>query len=107
MPTITTNVYDEIRQAIVNKQQVHCLYNGYYRECCPHAIGFTNGIPRVLVYQFAGASSKGLPIGGEWRCLDIPGMQRVSIIPGSWFTGARHTKPQTCVKQVDLDITMI
>jgi hypothetical protein len=38
--------------------------------------------------------------------MDIPGMERISVRPGAWFTGMRHTKKQTCVKDVDIDITM-
>jgi len=60
---LLTNVYDVIRQAIIDRQQVVCLYNGYVRECCPHAIGTTNGTARVLVYQFAGDSSRGAASG--------------------------------------------
>ena len=92
--------------AIVARKQIVCVYNGYIRECCPHAIGTTNGIERVLVYQFGGGSSRGLPPGGEWRCMDIPNMAQVIVQSGTWYSGARHTRPQTCVKQVDLDITM-
>jgi hypothetical protein len=91
------DAYAVIRQAIVNRQQLACFYNGYHRECCPHAIGTTNGISRVLVYQFAGDSSRGLPLGGEWRCMDIPGMSRIEVRDGPWFTGMRHTQRQTCV----------
>jgi hypothetical protein len=103
----TTSTYSSIRLAIVKRQQLICLYNGYIRECCPHGIGHTNGVERVLVFQFAGNSSRGLPIGGEWRCMDINGMTQVNIHVGPWHTGAGHTRPQTCVKQVDLDVTMI
>lgn len=106
MPTTVTNDYSLIRLAIIERKQVRCFYRGLLRECCPHSIGRTNGIPRVLVYQFAGDSTKGLPPGGEWRCMDIPGMERISVRPGAWFTGMRHTKKQTCVKDVDIDITM-
>ena len=107
MPIVVTNVYDMLRQAIVNRNQVVCMYRGYYRECCPHAIGLTHGIGRILVYQFGGESSRGLPVGGEWRCMDIGGLSGISVRCGPWHTGGRHTRPQTCVKQVDLDITMI
>jgi hypothetical protein len=89
-----------------HRLQITCVYNGLYRVCCPHAIGRTNGVERVLVYQFAGGSSRGLPPGGEWRCMDIPTMQQLQIRSGAWHTGAGHTRPQTCVKQVDLDVTM-
>lgn len=108
MSDLTTHsAYAVIRQAIVARQQVTCFYKEHLRECCPHAIGTTNGVERVLVYQFAGTSSRGLPPGGEWRCMDIPGMSQIRAREGQWYSGARHTQPQTCVKNVDIDITMV
>ena len=101
----TISSYSAIRQAIIERQQIACSYNGYHRVCCPHAIGYTNGVPRVLVYQFGGDSSRGLPIGGEWRCMDIPLMTQIRVSPGPWHTGVGHSRSQTCVKQVDIDIT--
>lgn len=106
MSIVTTNAYVMIREAIINRQQVQCIYQGFRRECCPHVIGFTKGVPRVLVYQFGGGSVTGLPPGGEWRCMDILGMSQVRSLSGTWHTGMRHSRQQTCVKQVELDITM-
>jgi hypothetical protein len=101
-----TPAYNLLRSAIEKRMQVTCIYKGHQRFCCPHAIGTTDGVPRVLVFQFGGTSSSGLPPAGEWRCMDIPSMIDISVRPGQWFTGDRHTKRQTCVKVVDLDITM-
>jgi hypothetical protein len=103
---LVTTTYDLIRQAIVSKSQLICVYNGYIRECCPHVIGTTGGVVRVLTYQFGGESSHGLPVGGEWRCMDIVKMTRVQVRSGPWHTGMRHTRPQSCVKQVDFDVLM-
>ena len=104
---VVSSDYAAIRQAIIDRHQIVCIYKDHTRECCPHAIGHTNGIERVLVYQFGGTSSRGLPPGGEWRCMDIPDMLQVQIRPGPWFTGTGHSRPQTCVKQVDIDITQV
>ncbi len=102
---ILTPTYQLIRQAVINRNQIVCAYKGYERMVCPHAIGTTNGVPRVLVYQFAGSSESGLPPDGQWRCMDIPGMTQIRVQPGAWHTGNRHTRQQTCIKVVDLDIT--
>jgi len=59
------------RSAIAERKQVVCVYKGYYREVCPHVLGWKGGHPYVLVYQFGGGSSTGLPPGGEWWWLDI------------------------------------
>ena len=103
---INLPAYAALRQAILDREQVSCMYQGHFRLCCPHTIGTTNGVPLVLVYQFGGSSKSGLPPDGEWRCLDIPAMTQVRVHSGEWHTGYRHTRPQTCVKQVDIDITM-
>jgi hypothetical protein len=96
--------YDVFRQAIISKQQVTCNYAGHYREVCPHVIGTKNGRQQVLVYQFGGGSSSGLPPGGEWRCLVVPQVSNAAARPGPWHTGTSHTKPQTCVDRIDVEI---
>ena len=99
------NVYQLIRQAILEKKQIRAMYDSLYREICPHVLGLKNGVRHVLSFQFAGESSKGLPPGGEWKCMDIDGLQILSIEDGPWHTGTRKTgKPQTCVDQVDVAV---
>lgn len=105
MTSFVTTTYSVIRAAIVSRQQITCTYHGLERICCPHAIGWTGGLERVLMFQFAGMSSSGLPAGGEWRCMDVRGMENVRSRPGAWHSGPRHTRQQTCVKHVDIDIT--
>jgi hypothetical protein len=106
MSIVTTDVYAAIRQAIIDRSRIICMYHGYPRECCPHAIGWTKGVERVFVYQFDGDSSQGLPIGGQWRCMDICDLTGITIRSGPWHTGTSHLRPQNCVKQIDLDVTM-
>jgi hypothetical protein len=40
-------------QAILNRQQVTCLYKGRHREICPHILGHNGDQETALVYQFA------------------------------------------------------
>jgi hypothetical protein len=96
--------YALIRQAIIDLNQVVCFYHGLYRECCPHSIGTKRGRPRVLMFQFAGQSSRGLPPGGEWRCMDIDDLSQVTVQSGPWYTNPRHSRPQTCIDIVDIDV---
>ena len=105
MSYTSLTTYNALRNAIIDRKQIVCRYNGFVRECCPHAIGATMGERRVFVYQFAGGSSSGLPVGGEWRCMTIDDMAAISVREGPWHTGTRHSKKQTCIKAVDLDIT--
>jgi hypothetical protein len=75
---------------------------------CPHVLGVNKyGRPQALFYQFAGESSSGLaPMGsGEnWRCLPIEGLTAVSVQHGDWFTAPNHSRPQTCVDRIDVEV---
>ena len=55
MPSRT---YALFRDAILAQQQVTCMYEGRYRELCPHIVGTDkSGREAVLAWQFAGESS--------------------------------------------------
>lgn len=97
-------VYDLLRHAIENKLQVVCDYSGHRREMCPHVLGRKNGRQRILGYQFAGGSGSGLPPDGEWRCMVINSMSNVQVREGEWHTGSNHTRPQTCVEEIDAEV---
>ena len=103
MPTPT---YKAFREAMLREQQVTCMYKGFYRELCPVIIGRSDGVEKVLAYQFGGASRKGLPRRGEWRCLDLSEVRDPELGDGPWHEGSGHTAEQTCVKEVDLDINI-
>lgn len=95
--------YALLRQAVLERKQVTCIYQGLHREICPHCIGQgKRGEQKVLSFQFAGSSSKGLPPGGQWRCMDVADISNVVLRDGEWHTGHSHLKPQTCVKTVDV-----
>ena len=53
-----------------------------------------------------GASSKGLPRGGQWKCLSVAKMRGVRMRAGPWCEGERHRQEQNCVKEVDIDINI-
>jgi hypothetical protein len=95
--------YALVRRAIEERRQVHAIYDGHRRRMCPHVIGTRHGQPRALFFQFAGGSSRGLPPGGDWRCLRLDGLTDVSIEDGPWHTRA-HSEPQRCIDDVDLEI---
>ncbi len=97
-------IYQQLREAIANKQPVRVRFKGADRDVCPHVIGHKNGGQKVLTYQFAGYSSSGLPPGGEWRCMFISDIASVAVIDGAWHTGTGHSRPQTCVDEVDLEV---
>lgn len=99
--------YDIIRNAIINKLQVVATYDGHVREMCPHVIGTKGGREQALFYQFGGTSSSGAIIPNSsknWRCIPIEGLSDVSTRPGPWHTGANHSRTQTCVDNIDVEI---
>ena len=99
--------YQIIRDAILNKQQVLATYDGHPREFCPHAIGTKNGREQALFYQFGGSGSKG-PIApgstNNWRCIPISGLSNVVVRAGSWHSADNHSKAQTCVDNIDVEV---
>jgi hypothetical protein len=104
MPSPT---YTIIREAIAKKQHVIATYDGHNREMCPHVIGYKDGVEQALFYQFAGNSSKGkITKDSEktWRCMSISKLQNVSVREGEWHTSEDHSKRQTCVDRVDLEV---
>lgn len=99
-----SNAYNTIRQAIIDKHQIIATYDGYERELCPHVIGTKNGREQALFYQFGGYSRSGLaPAGapGNWRCMPIDGLSNISVRPGDWHSAPNHSRPSTCVGEVD------
>lgn len=97
-------VYALLRQAIIERKHVVCLYQEHVREVCPHCIGMKGGREKVLSFQFAGGSSSGLPPGGQWRCMFIDEISNASARDGDWHTSTGHSRPQTCVDQVDVEV---
>ena len=94
--------YQLVKQAILEKKQIHAEYKGYTRQMCPHVIGWKDGKPHALFYQFGGQSSSGgLP---QWRCMNLEELSNVSAVPGPWFTDHSHSRPQTCVDQIDAEV---
>ena len=100
--------YSLIRQAIIDKQHVIGSYDGHYREMCPHVIGRNKeGRRQALFYQFAGTSKSGLGPDGSgrnWRCIPVDDLLDVTVRPGEWHSAPTHSRPQTCVAYVDIEV---
>jgi hypothetical protein len=102
-----TGTYRQIRDAIANKQIVVARYNNHVRWMCPHAIGHKHGKEKALFYQFAGTSSSGLAPAGSpenWRCTFVGNVQIIEIREGDWITAENHSRPQTCIDEIDLEV---
>ena len=95
-----SSTYELLADAIRNKKNVHASYKGYYREMCPHVVGYKNGRQNGLLYQFAGESSSGLESVGSpknWRCVPVEELTQVEIVDGPWHTAPNHSRPQTSI----------
>ena len=96
--------YDQIKASMETQKPISCIYQDRIREVCVHTIGTKNGQEKVLSFQFGGESSKGLPPGGEWRCMFVDQISDVRIMEGDWHTRDDHSRPQTCVDEVDFEV---
>lgn len=99
-----SRIYTLFRNAILAEQQVICVYEGRYRELCPHIIGTNKrGEEAVLAWQFAGDSSGPLP---QWRCLRLANVSDARARGGHWHEGTSHRTTQTCVSSIDIDVNV-
>ena len=96
--------YELFRNAMAERKQIVCVYDGCRRELCPIILGHSQSEEKALTYQFGGQSRSGLPPGGEWRCLWLSRLSNVELRDGPWHTGSSHKEPQGCVEIVDLDV---
>ena len=104
---MSTINYNRVREALLKKQQVVAEYNGHLREMCPHVIGLKKGREQALFYQFGGtSSSKAIMPGSKenWRCIPIDGLRVIEIRDGEWYSSSDHTRPQTCVDDIDVEV---
>jgi hypothetical protein len=101
MPSATYQLFE---QAMLERKQITCVYEGHSREVCSHILGHSEGQEKALTYQFGGASRSGLPQGGEWRCLFLSKVRDVRLRDGPWYGGGNHSQQQGCVDIVDMDV---
>jgi hypothetical protein len=101
------DIYRLVRAAVVSKRPIRAMYHDRERWFCPHRLGRNHdGQIRVLCYQYAGDSGSGLQVAGSaanWRCIALEKLSRVELIEGAWNTAPNHSRPQTCVAEVDVD----
>lgn len=91
-------------QAMRERRPIRCVYRNLRRDLCPIILGHSKGQEKALTYQFGGGSSRGLPPGGEWRCLFLSEVSEAELREGRWISGSSHAQPSACVEDVDLDV---
>ena len=99
-----SRTYKLFEEAMTSRKQIVCMYKRRCRELCPILLGHSRDREKALTYQFGGESEKGLPPGGQWRCLWLSEVSDVRLRDGPWHAGDSHTQPQGCVEIVDLDV---
>ena len=100
--------YDLIKDAILNKRQIFAFYKEFPSEMCPHTLGWKHGKQQCLFYQFGGKSSSGVTIpesGKNWRCISVDMLENVTVHDGEWHTSRNHSRRQTCIDQIDVEVT--
>jgi hypothetical protein len=97
-----------LRAAIIYRRPVSALYRGRRRLLCPHLLGWNRHRRlQVLCYQYGGDSESGLLLAGasdNWRCLAVENLSQVALLDGPWQTAENHSRPQTCIEEVELDV---
>jgi Fic family protein len=101
---VPSQTYRLFERAMRLRKQIVCTYDDHVREICPIVLGHSQGQEKALTYQFAGQSKSTLPPDGQWRCLWLAKIDNAKLRDGRWFVGSRHTQPQGCVEDVDLDV---
>ena len=102
------DIYGLLRTAVTTRCSIAAVYERRRRLLCPHRLGRNRaGQLRVLCYQYGGESGTGLePIGSSanWRCIAVEKLRAVSLLEDEgWCTASNHSRPQTCVTDVDVD----
>ena len=101
--------YETIRTAILNGQNIEADYKGYHRVMTPHTLGYKFGEEQCLCYQFDGESSSASVFlensPRNWRCVTLSELENVISVSGDLHTCNLHSKKQTCVDDVDVEIS--
>jgi hypothetical protein len=100
------NTDDVLSAAIRDKQCLTGLYDGAVRHFAPHALGATaDGTPAVFVFQYAGETTTGLPIGGEWRCFHLDQLSHLRLNEHRWRSRSNYSlKRQSCLAMIKIGL---
>ena len=100
------NTDDVLSAAIRDKQCLTGLYDGTIRHFAPHALGAaSDGTPAAFVFQYAGETTTGLPIGGEWRCFNLDRLSHLRRNEHRWRSRSNYSlKRQSCLATVEVGL---
>jgi hypothetical protein len=102
------NTDDVLSAAIRDKQCLTGLYDGSVRHFAPHALGSSSaGTPAAFVFQYAGETTTGLPIGGDWRCFDLDRLSHLRRNEHRWRSRSNYSlKRQTCLATIKVGLAI-
>jgi hypothetical protein len=96
--------YETVRQAILNRRSLACVYDTHVRFFSPHILGKSpDGGVTVVGFQYAGGRQQGrLPSEGEWCCFRVDRLQRLRPVADKWTTGPLSSYPEGRVSAIDV-----
>ena len=100
-------IYRLVWAAVANKQPIEAMYQERLRLFCPHRLGRNRqgGTPRTLLSVRRG-KPEWTPTGrlaSNWRCIAVEKLSRVKLLEDAWRTAPNHSRPASCVAEVDID----
>ena len=100
------NTDEVLIEAIRAKQCLTGLYDGAVRHFAPHALGAApDGTPAVFVFQYAGETTTGMPIGGQWRCFRLEGLSHLRPNEHRWRSRSNYNlKRQSCLAMIQVGL---
>jgi WYL domain len=105
--TIRPPAWQTLAQAIDERRPVRARYHGAERILCPHALGWTNGRPKVLAYQVGGTTSRGtLPTDPRqrWRSMFVDEIEAPIITDGRWQTADNYRRNFNGIDHVEVEL---
>jgi hypothetical protein len=105
-PRRTEQAHAQVWAAIIQRRPIAALYRRRRRLLCPHLLGWNRHRRlQVLCYQYGGESGlKPAGASDNWRCLAAENLSQLELLEGSWQTAENHSRPQTCIEEVELDV---
>lgn len=104
---MSSDTYQILRDAILNKQNIEADYKGYHRVMTPHTLGLKENREQCLCYQFNGESSSATTFPENspknWRCVIVSELRKVAVVSGQLHTCDTHTQRQSCIDTVDVE----
>ncbi len=108
IPAATTQIttaWAVLHTALADRRPVRARYHDRLRVLCPHALGWKNGRPKVLVYQTTILDHTPTHDPRGWRSLFVDEIHDPVITNDHWQTGHNYTPNTTGIDTISAAIT--